>query len=31
MKQQNLSDMDAILLKKRALVESVNDGIKKYL
>jgi len=28
MKQQNLSDVDAILLRKRALVESVNDELK---
>tara|TARA_R110002050_G_scaffold296815_1_gene457228 strand:- start:15651 stop:15890 length:240 start_codon:yes stop_codon:yes gene_type:complete len=28
MKKQNLSDGDAILLRKRALVESVNDGLK---
>lgn len=28
MKKQNLSDMDAILLRKRALVESVNDELK---
>lgn len=28
MKEQNLSDIDAILLRKRALVESVNDELK---
>ncbi len=28
MKKQNLSDVDAILLRKRALVESVNDELK---
>lgn len=28
MKKQNLSDQDAILLRKRALVESVNDELK---
>ena len=28
MKKQNLSDVDAILLKKRALIESVNDELK---
>lgn len=28
MKTQNLSDIDAILLRKRALVESVNDELK---
>lgn len=28
MKTQNLSDVDAILLRKRALVESVNDELK---
>ena len=28
MKQQNLSDIDAILLRKRALIESVNDELK---
>jgi len=28
MKKQNLSDTDAILLRKRALVESVNDELK---
>ena len=28
MKEQNLSDVDAILLRKRALVESVNDELK---
>ena len=28
MKKQNLSDIDAILLRKRALVESVNDELK---
>ena len=28
MKKQNLSDVDAILLRKRALVESVNDQLK---
>jgi len=27
-KKQNLSDVDAILLRKRALVESVNDELK---
>ena len=31
MKKQNLSDADAILLRKRALVESVNDELKKYV
>lgn len=28
MKKQNLSDVDAILLRKRALIESVNDELK---
>jgi len=28
MKKQNISDVDAILLRKRALVESVNDELK---
>lgn len=28
MKRQNLSDVDAILLRKRALIESVNDELK---
>lgn len=28
MKKQNLSDIDAILLRKRALIESVNDELK---
>lgn len=28
MKKQNISDIDAILLRKRALVESVNDELK---
>lgn len=28
MKKHNLSDIDAILLRKRALVESVNDELK---
>ncbi len=28
MKDQNLSDIDKILLRKRALIESVNDELK---
>ena len=28
MKKQNLSDVDKILLRKRALIESVNDELK---
>lgn len=28
MKEQNLSDVDKILLRKRALIESVNDELK---
>jgi hypothetical protein len=28
MKDQNISDTDKILLRKRALVESVNDELK---
>lgn len=31
MKQRNLTETEQLLLRKRAIIESVNDELKKYL